>query len=541
MFPTTTPLFFAQDDIRVTKKLVLNLGLRWDVEDGRSERFNQLSYFDFTVPSPLAKLVPSLPNIRGGLKYVGVDGNPSRQFDTDKNNFGPRAGIVYSVNSNTVIRTGYGLLYEPFIGRSASSGFGYTGFGAITTWASSLDGITPYRTLSNPFPDGLTRPPGSSLGLLMQTGDALGSDGTNGRDGAFDRSSVVGYIQQWNVTIQRGLPAGMAIEVAYVGNKGTKLADGGGFQEDQLPPSAMALGNQLLQTVANPFFGIIRTGPLSAATTTYGQLLRPYPQYTNLLNFRPTAASSIYHAMQLQLNKRLSHGIQFLASYTAGKAIDDSSNAVDFRGDLGGSGRHQDYYNRKADRSVSLNDISYRLVLSYVVDLPLGRGRTFGAHLNRWLDGVIGGWQVNGITTFQSGRPLIIENASNNANAYSDLQRPNVSGDPYLTPDRATQDKLTKWFNTSVFSQPAPFTFGNAPRILPNVRSDGMHNSDLSLFKNFAVREEMRFQLRAEFFNAFNTPQFGIPGQLFGTSSFGVVTASANSPRNVQIGIKFLF
>ncbi len=532
---------FIQDDWRVTKKLVLNLGLRYDLETGRNERFKQLSYFDFTTPSPLANVVPSLPNLHGGLKFIGVNGNPSHQFNTDWNNFGPRAGLAYSFNSKTVARIGYGLLYEPFIGRSASSGSGYTGFGAITSWVASLDGITPYRRLSNPFPDGLTRPPGSSLGLLTQVGDALGSDGSNGRDGAFDRTSVVGYIQQWNVSVQRALPSSISLEMGYIGNKGTKLADGGGFQEDQLPPAAQALGSQLLQSVPNPFFGIITAGPLAAATTTRGQLLRPYPQYTNLLNFRPTAASSSYNAFQLQLSKSLSHGVQFVVAYTNGKAMDDSSNAVDFRSDLGGSGRHQDYYNRHADRALSLNDISQRLVVSHVVDLPFGRGRLIGAKWNRLTDEVLGGWQFNGIATFQSGKPLIIENSSNNSGAYSDLQRPNVSGDPFLPSNRPTQDKLAKWFEPSVFSQPAAFTFGSAPRVLPNVRSDAMKNFDLSLFKNFAITEHSQVQFRGEFFNAFNAPQFNLPGQTFGAAGFGVVSSQLNNPRQIQFGLKILF
>jgi hypothetical protein len=531
---------FVQDDYRITSKLVLNLGLRYDLENGRSERFNQSSYFDFTATSPLASLVPSVPGLHGGLAFVGVNGNPHRQFNTDKNNFGPRAGLAYSVTPGTVIRTGYGLLYEPFIGRSASSGSGYLGFGAVTTWVSSLDGITPYNPLSNPFPNGLTPPSGSSLGLMTQVGDAVGSDGANGRDGAFDRGSVVGYIQQWNVSLQRALPANMALEVGYAGNKGTHMPDGGGFQLDQLPDAYLALGNKLLQTVPNPFYGIIKSGPLSAPTTTYGQLLRPYPQFTNVLDFRPSAASSIYHAFRAQLEKRFSRGFQFLGSYTQGKMIDDSSNAVDFSG-LGRSGRHQDVYNRRADRSLSVNDIAHRVVLSSVADLPFGKGKLIGSGWSRPINGIFGGWQVNGIVSFQSGRPLIIENSSNNANAFSDLQRPNVNGDPNLAGGRSTQDKLAAWFNTAVFSQPAAFTFGNSPRVLPDTRSDGIRNLDASLFKNFGVYENVKLQFRCELFNVLNTPQFDLPGMLFGSAGFGVVSAQVNSPRQIQLALKVLF
>ena len=531
---------FIQDDWRVTPKLVLNLGVRYDREDGRSERHDRLSYFDFDSPSPLAAMVPSLPNLHGGLAFVGVDGNPHQQFDTDGNNFGPRAGLAYSIREDTVLRIGYGIMYDPFIGRAVSSGAGYLGFNTPTTWVSSLDGITPFRSFRDPFPGGLIPSPGSSLGLMTLVGEAIGSDGSAGRDGAFDRQNVVGYIQQWNVTIQKGLPGNMSLELGYTGNKGTKLADGGGFQLNQLTPAQMALGNQLLQSVPNPFFGVIQDGPLKEATTTVGQLLREYPQFTNVINYRPSAASSIYHAFQLQLSKRFSQDLQFVVAYTNGKAIDDSSNAVDFRGDLGGSGRHQNVYDRGADRSLSLNDVAQRLAINYVWELPFGRGKKFGAGWGRLTDALLGGWQLNGIVTFQSGQPLIIENSSNNAGAFSDNQRPNISGDPTLPSNRETDEKLARWFDTSVFSQPAAFTFGNAPRVL-STRSDGINETDMSLFKNFRMWEGVQLQFRAEFFNATNTPRWGLPNQSFGSGNFGRVTSTRGSARQTQFGLKILF
>ena len=547
---------YVQDDYRLSKKLVLNIGLRYDVETGRTERHNQLSYFNFTAPSPLAGAVASMGKIygpdqnaglEGGLQYVGVNGDPGTQFNTPLHNLGPRAGLAYTLTPGTVIRAGYGILYEPFIGRAASSGSGYTGFSATTQWVSSLNGITPRNPLSNPYPSGLTPVSGSSLALLTAVGGPIGSDGANGRDGAFDRNSTVGYIQQWNFTIQRALPWNMAMDVGYVGNKGTHLADGGGFQMDQLPPSDLALGNQLLQTVPNPFAGLVTPGsPLSAATTTLGQLLRPYPQFTNVLDFRPSSASSIYHAGRFQLEKRFSHGMHFLAAYTKGKEIDDSSNAVDFTG-LGRSGRHENVYNRAADRSLGVSDIAERLVISYVVELPFGKGKWIGSGWNRPTNAVLGGWQVNGIATFESGMPLIIENASPGINTvtsgFADLQRPNVSGNPELDGSRPIQTKLAQWFNTAAFSQPAAFTFGDTSRTLPNVRSDGQKNFDISFFKTFDVLKEgaLRAQLRGELFNAFNHPQFDLPGMIFGAAGFGVVSNQIGTPRDVQFALKLLF
>jgi hypothetical protein len=259
-----------------------------------------------------------------------------------------------------------------------------------------------------------------------------------------------------------------------------------------------------------------------------------------LTNFRPNAASSIYHGFQAQVQKRLSHGVQFTVAYTNGKMIDDSSSPTTAGA---GAGNHQNYYNRRADRSISLNDVSQRLVLSSVIELPFGHGKAIGSGWSRPVNTVLGGWQFNGIATFESGLPFLIQNSSNNSSAFSSVQRPNVSGNPALPSDRPTQDRLAEWFDTTVFSQPAAFTFGNAPRALPNVRGGGVKNFDLSAFKNVSVLREgrVKVQIRAEFFNAFNRPEFSPPGGTFGTGGFGVVSSQQNIPRQIQFGLKILF
>jgi hypothetical protein len=527
---------YLQDEYRVTGRLVLNLGLRYDLETGRKDRYDHLSWFDFTVPSPIANDV-GLPGLRGGLRFVNTDGHGRRQFLLDKNNFGPRFGFAYTLNRDTVVRGGYGVFYEPYVGRASSGTAGYLGFSTLTTWVSSLDGITPLNRLNNPYPEGLNIPPGSSQGLLTAYGENLSGGSSSS---AYDRHARVGYLQQWNFTVQRALPGNMAVEMSYAANKGTRLTAGVGWEENQLPPEAMALGNQLLQSAPNPFFGLITTGPLAARTTTVGQLLRPFPQFTGLTNHRPNAASSIYHSFQLQLHRRFSRGVQVLLAYTAAKLIDDSSHLTDSQG---GSGLFQNFYNRRADRAVSLYDIPQRLVVSYVVELPFGRGKALGSGWGRPADAVLGGWQVNGITTFQSGRTFLISNSSNNSGAFSATQRPNVNGNPELPGGRPTQERLARWFDTSVFSQPAAYTFGSAPRLLPNVRSDGIAEFDLSLFKNFSLTQDgsTKLQFRAETFNLFNTPVFAPPAANFGAGSFGTVGSQANVSRQIQFGLKMVF
>jgi len=268
-------------------------------------------------------------------------------------------------------------------------------------------------------------------------------------------------------------------------------------------------------------------------------LMRPYPQFQGLYNFRPASGSSVYHAMQARVEKRYSHGLTLMASFTGGKLIEDTSQTVGF---LGPAPTHQNVYDRRSSRSLASQDVSRRLVLSYVYDLPFGRGKTLAGNLSRVADALIANWQLNGIVTLSMGAPLAISNAQNNSQSYSATQRPNVNGrDPALPSGRPTDEMIAKWFDTSVFSQPAPFTFGNLGRVMPALRADGTRAWDFSLFKNFPVGEAMRVEFRAEFFNFTNSPVFAVPGQAFGNAQFGVVSAQANSPRQVQLGLKFYF
>lgn len=443
---------------------------------------------------------------------------------------GPRAGLAYSLNPKTVIRTGYGIFYLPFIGVATGDAACTNGFLVNSNWLSSLDGLLNY--LSNPFPSGLDLPTGNSLGLLSNVGQVLG--GT--RDGALDRTSRVGYAQQWNFNVQRELPMRFNVEAAYTGSKGTKLPDEG-WQINQLTPDQLKLGAALQQLVPNPFAGVITSGTLAQPTVTRSQLLRPYPQFLGVSDFRPAAASSIYHAFQLRVQKEFSNDLSLLLAYTDGKLIDDSAG---ISGQAVGVTRHQDSFNRRADRSISSEDVSQRMVISYVYSLPIGRGKRFGAGWAKPARIALGDWQINGITTFATGTPLALT-AANTSQSNSDVVRPNVVGDPTLPGGRSTSAKLAQWFNTAAFAQPVPFTFGNAGRTVPNVRGDSMKNFDFSVFKAFPIREKSRVEFRTEFFNLFNTPLFALPGQALGNAAFGVVSAQANSPRQVQLGLKAIF
>ncbi|HEU0005467.1 MAG TPA: TonB-dependent receptor [Terriglobia bacterium] len=505
---------YFQDDWRATSKLTLNLGLRYDVELPRTERYNRMNYFDPAARSPLAR--PQYSDLRGGVVFVGVDGNSRSQYITDRNNFAPRFGFAYQATTKTVVRGGFGYFFGASE-QTATGTVGPFGFRTENPWQTSLDnGLTPYRLLKDPFPQGFQPPPGASQGLLTSVG---------GRLEAPLQDTPNPYTMQWNFGIQHELPGKVLFEVAYVGNRGLQLRRNteSGLNLNQLDPQYLALGSALNQQVPNPFAGI---GFFSSSTFSRGQSLRPYPQFLDVIPLMSVGASSNYHAMQVTMSKRYSHGLLFEGSYAWGKTIDDGES-------------HQNSYNVKGDRSLTDLDIAHRFIISYVYELPFGRGRHFGQNVSGPANWLLGGWQMNGITTFQTGTPLSIS-ASNTAGLFNPTIRANNNGTSGLKTG-PVHERLDAYFDKSVFSQPAAFTFGNMSTRLPDIRNDGIKNFDLSLFKDFQATEQIRVQFRAEFLNTFNTPRFGSPETNVTNSSFGRITSQANAPRQVQFGLKLLW
>jgi hypothetical protein len=507
---------YAQDDWRLTPKLTLNIGLRWDMDTPRTERFDHLNYFDPNIRSPLAAVIAGLSNLHGGLIYQGVDGNSRHQYYWDWHNFAPRLGIAYQVTSRTVIRAGYAHVYSASFKGASGTDTPY-GFRGETPWISTLDGITPLNLLSNPYPEGLGVPKGSSEGLLSAVG--------------FDfrpkfKDDKVPWAQQWNITLQRELPGQMMIEIGYVGTRGRELALE--RYPNQLDPQYLSLGAQLNQLVANPFYGHPNAGGILAGPQVRrAQLLRPFPQFGEIVGARDTGGRSWYDGMVASVKKRLSRGLQLEGSYTWSKTLDFGEDTV------------QNEYDKMASRAVAQIDITHRFVLSYIYELPFGRGRPWGDNASRVANWLIGGWQLNGITTFQSGLPLAIT-ASNTAGLFNPRTSANNNGRSGELTGRA-QDRLTRWFDTSVFSQPAAFTFGTASARIHDIRAHGTRNFDLSLFKAFQAHEKLKVQFRMETLNAFNTVQFSGPNTGVTSSTFGRVSAQANAPRQVQFGLKMLW
>jgi hypothetical protein len=491
---------FAQDDWKVTSKLTLNLGLRWEYEGPVKDRYNVFPNFDPTIESPLK--VPGM-TLRGGYSFPGTNGIPSGLTDQSWNDFGPRFGFAYQVNRRIVARGGYGLMYIPTFGPGGTSTG--AGFAITTPMVTSIDGgLRPYNTLANPFPTGVQRPTGSAQGAM--TGVGIGVAGQL-------RDVERGYSQQWNLTLQYEPWNNWLIETAWVANKGSRLIING-RQLNILTDQQLSLGSALLQTVPNPFAGVIQTGALAASTVTARQLMLPYPQFTSVSGGSAYLGNSIYHAFTLKVEKRFSKGFSLLAGYTASKLIDDLQ-ATGRPGAVAGT-TIQNWTNLAAERSKSYQDLPQRLVLTGLWELPYRSA-------NRIVQGVLGGWQLNSMATIESGRPISLAATIPNGG-----NRPNVVPGVEAKLDNPT---LEKWFNTAAFSQPAAFTYGNASRTLPDVHSDGMFSLDSSIFKNFAVRENVRLQFRAEAFNVTNTPTFDTPGRSLNAATFGVVTATAFTPR----------
>ena len=508
---------YLQDDYRVTSKLTLNLGLRWDYQTPVNERYNRTTRgFAYTTPSPLK--VPGL-SLNGGLLYAGVGGLPRGLYDPDKNDFGPRIGLAYSMNSKMVMRAGYSLMFIPQVGAVYATGYSNT-----TPMITTQDGITPKDLLRNPFPNGQLPAIGNSQGLSTLIGNSVSF---------VDPSDRVPRFHNWHVDLQRQVAPGTVLTVSYVGSRAYRLAAAPtdfttaiNQNFNQVDPQYLSRGTQLLQAVANPFFGIITSGSLAGATVQQSQLLRPYPQFTGVTRFAPAFGNSHYHSAQIQLEKRTSHGITALVSYTIAKNLSDLTNA-------------DNAYNRQAERGYASFDVPQRLSLTATWEIPVGKGRRFGSSMPRALDLLAGGWMLSTFQVYQAGFPLGFGLSAGIPGSGSG--RPNAIGDPSAGVSGPIVNRLRNYFNTSAFARPADFTYGNVSPFVGTVRSPGMNNANATMSKDFRLKERVRLQLRAEMFNVINHPVFSGPNTSFGNANFGIVSSQANLNRQMEFVAKLLF
>jgi outer membrane receptor protein involved in Fe transport len=512
---------YIQDDWKLTDKLTLNLGLRYEYESPRTERYNQLTNFD---PNAKPPLTAAGLNLTGALSFVGVDGNPRGQWNPDRNNFAPRFGFAWNLTPKTVVRGGGGIFYAALTGVGGASGaFGVSGFEASTTMVTSLNGVTPLNFLDNPYPTGISQPTGSKLGAATLLGQNIRFT---------DRNIRQSYSAQWNLSVQRELPWQLLVEAGYAGNRGLKLQQD--LELNQLPDSALALGDGLRTQVTNPFVGQINSGALATATVARAQLLRPFPHFLSVVSANAAFASSNYHAAIASVQRRFSNGLTVNGSYTFSKLIDLALGQ--FAGETVSNAGFQNFNNLRADRSLSALDAPHRLVINGLYALPFGAGRKFNP--KGAAGAILNGWELSAIYTYQSGGPLAFSSATNTNFSQGGGQRPNLVGDPVLPEG---QPSLTSWFNTAAFAAPVAYAFGSAPRSLGNVRSDALSSTDFSVVKNTKLYESMALQFRAEFFNLTNTVRFAPPNTSFGSAAFGQVSAQSNQPRVVQFALKLIY
>ena len=597
---------FIQDNYKVTPKLTLNLGLRYELNTPRTERYNRMNWLDPNALSPLqlssAQLQGLTPEETQNLQVLrGIEVFVSPQnrhnYYYDYKEIQPRFGFAYQLPQQAVLRGGFGIYYStPRSGAAGTGPWGYQGYNIQPPWLTTLnlDHTTPWNLLSNtscsftaPYTCSVAPPPGNSLGAFNDIGSAA-----VGPIPAISQNTP--YEQAWSLGLQKQLPGKILFDATYIGKKGTHLYLGGFRDQNIVPKSVLSLSptdiGNLYNLVPNPFYFDPTAHPGQACDPTHYicnqasslaapqvpefQLLLPHPQYVNFQGDSPPIANSTYHALQIRAEKDFSMGLQFLATYTFAKSIDDASATDDSVVFLGGGFLNtgtvlsvQNPYDLRGERAESVFDIPQVFQFSYVYEIPVGHGRHFGSKMNSFLDAVVGGWQTNGIIRIDDGRPILPLlysqiNFFNSGNIPTFGQRPELTQPLIRAPGSIEQAAVTNndpngtmsyFSNATIALQannqgalvvPANFTLGNAARTLSYIRQPGARDVSMSLFKDFSlskVREGMRLQFRAESFNTFNHPHFGGPDTLVGSPTFGKISYTVNDPRELQLALKLYF
>ena len=594
---------YADDTWHITPKFTLNLGLRYELQGTWSDAYNRLSYFDPRATNATVSGCPA-GACPGDAFLVQTGRNGSRNnIPMDKKAFSPRLGFAYALDPKTSIRAGYGIFYIPNyvsfglnpdndVVNLANTDFTGTTNSYLTPF-STLDGYnctlaaTPgVPTCAQPGPfgaGGIIAPPGRNFSGLpatpnvssfvaSQNGPTLAPYfGTNGTS-----NPKYGYVEQWNFDIQRQLPAGFFADVAYAGSHGVHLQQyntnvnqiGDAFvaqaasQYNAAAPGCASAADPVAcanaavtinQPVANPLVGSPNATLALPTLANQGQLDRPYPQYLGMSLAGYGCCGSSYNSLQVSVTRRFQGGGTLLVAYTNAKLMSNTDTLTSWlESPTGGVPGVQDWNNLKGERSLSAQDISQRLVISYVLDLPFGKGKMFANNLSGVTNGVVSGWGVNGITTFQRGFPLKIGWSGPSTSLESgSFGVANIRPDYVAGCDKkAGGAKLTEYFNTSCFAPPPQWGYGDESRVDANLRGPGINNFDFAIFKRTNIGEKMGVEFRTEFFNIFNHPYFSQPGTGYnGTASgngFGQITSTigggvASAQRLVQFALKFIF
>lgn len=473
---------FVQDDWRVTSKLTINLGLRYEVDTPLWDRNNRLNGFDWSAINP----VSGLPGV---VTFFGSDGLGKYSHDTYKGALGPRFGLAYRIGDNTVIRSGYGINYYGAYRGAVPNAFSL-GFSTQGNFASPDGGVT--RALS--LVDGM--PPTASADLGPGFGSVEFGQRPLVSPQFFRKEHRSAMVQQWNFGIQHQLPSNFLIEATYVANMGHRLG-GANTNWNQIP-----LVNGL--------------GPARQS-----QQARLFPTFNSISQRSADWGNSAYHSGNLKIEKRYSGGFNLLMNYTWAKYLDDVEAGSELSEFVGN--RNQHFELRHLDRGYSGSDIRHRVALSSVYELPFGKDRKFNISSGA-LNAIAGGWGIGVITEFRTGAPYVVIENQNLSNTFSAGQRPNILGDPVRQSNWRDNVKGETFFDTSLFQAPGVGVFGSSPSSL--CCGPGLANIDFSIHKWFEITERHRLQFRADFFNLPNHPQFANPEERRGRGGFGVVSST---------------
>jgi len=550
---------YFQDDWKVSPKLTVNMGLRYEYGGPVRERHDKsIAGFDFTTPSPIASAAQAnyaakpaalLPvgsfKVLGGLQYAGTAASPgSGLWVSQKENFSPRVGFAYNPTPKLVVRGGFGIFYS-HLGEYVQYGIP-TGFTQSTSTVPTLDaGLSFVATLQNPFPNGLVQPSGSANGLLQNVGQAITF---------LPQHPKTPYSERYSLGIQYSLPGDMILEANYVGSTGQHVRitrDYNAVPNSFLSTSPtrdasqVAINTALSANYTNPFANITVPGSsgLTGTTISGSQLVKPYPEFTGITTSNDTSGFSSYNALQVSVQKRFSHGYNLSVSYTQSKALD----AISFLN----AGDAKPWY------GVSNGDYPRVLSVAGIYELPFGRGKQFLGSTPWFVDQLIRGFQVEGTYRVQSGQPLTF----NNAGA---ILRP---GATFSDIGKKANRNVGQWFNTAAFVNNLPSSAGvqgvtvdsdctgtfkatcytntvlqsnvrTYPLRFGNVRQDYQNLLNIGAVKKFSVKERVNMVLRAEAINAMNHPVYAAPTTDPSSTNFGIVTGYGNSARVLQFAVE---
>jgi hypothetical protein len=492
---------YVHDSWQATRRLTLNAGLRWDYEGPPMERFNRLTRgFDFNARSPIQ--VPGY-DLRGGLIYAGVGGQPRGAYDRDLNNFQPRFGLAYKPLKSRplVFRGGFGRSFVPIFMQTGSP----LGFSQTTSIETTTADLKPFNTLSSPFPNGVLQPPGASQGLASFVGTSVRVSNPH---------AMIPNVWQYSAGFQYELTPGLLIEASYVGSQAFQLQIMG-KEMNYIPLDEFLKGTAYLsRAVPNPFFNVLppTTSRGAQATVQIRNLLVPYPQFTSVLMDNISMGRSWYDSAQFKAERRFKSGFSLLATYTISKNLESMT------------------YLNPQDAKPSHDLVSYdrpqRATFIGIFELPFGPKR-------KWINSgassrIAGGWKVNWGLVAQSGTPITYPSGYE------------LRGNPKLESGQS----LGRWFDTSaaIWFKQLSDTLRTIPIRSPNIRSRYAPQLSLGIAREFRIREGQKLEFKAAAFNATNTPIFGAPNTTPTSPLFGVVTPSQiNLPRDVQLGLRYAF